>query len=170
STICRFRADHEAALSGLFTQILALCQKAGLVDPGTSVVDGTKIEANASLYANKTLETVRKKRGYLEEEIRETERIGETLSPGERAARARGQEDRKERLDACEKELLERNEEVAVQYETRTAARAKKEAETGKRLRGRKPKPAPSPEDLAKGRINTTDPDSEIMKSPKGFV
>lgn len=170
STICRFRADHEEALSDLFTQILALCRKAGLVDPGTSVLDGTKIEANAALSANKTLETIQKTQEFLATCAKDTEKRAETLSPTQKAAIVRGQEDRKDRLDTCEKMLIDRKEAVEVQFKIKAEARAKKEAETGKKLRGRKPQSAPSPEELSRGRINTTDPDSRIMKSPKGFV
>ncbi|MDQ3521330.1 MAG: transposase, partial [Gemmatimonadota bacterium] len=47
-TISDFRKRHLAALSGLFLQVLLLCQKAGLVTLGHVAIDGTKIRANAS--------------------------------------------------------------------------------------------------------------------------
>lgn len=47
-TIATFRREHLAALSGLFFQVLRLCQRAGLVKLGHVALDGTKIEANAS--------------------------------------------------------------------------------------------------------------------------
>jgi transposase len=47
-TISDFRKRHLPALSGLFTQVLQLCQKAGLVSLGHVALDGTKIRANAS--------------------------------------------------------------------------------------------------------------------------
>jgi len=47
-TISDFRKDHLKALSGLFLQVLKLCQKAGLVKLGHVALDGTKIKANAS--------------------------------------------------------------------------------------------------------------------------
>jgi hypothetical protein len=34
---------HLEALTGLFVQVLRLCQKAGLVSLGTVALDGTKI-------------------------------------------------------------------------------------------------------------------------------
>jgi hypothetical protein len=34
---------HLDALTGLFVQVLRLCQKAGLVNLGTVALDGTKI-------------------------------------------------------------------------------------------------------------------------------
>src|ERR1035437_9559136 len=39
---------HLAALAGLFTQALQLCQKAGLVKLGHVAIDGSKIQGNAS--------------------------------------------------------------------------------------------------------------------------
>ena len=47
-TISDFRKRHLTALGGLFTQVLQLCQKAGLVSLGHVALDGTKIRANAS--------------------------------------------------------------------------------------------------------------------------
>src|SRR5579863_525167 len=47
STIAEFRKRHEVALAGLFTGVLALCRKAGLVSVGVIAIDGTKVAANA---------------------------------------------------------------------------------------------------------------------------
>jgi transposase len=47
-TISEFRRRHLKALSGLFVQVLQLCQSAGLVKLGHVAVDGTKVKANAS--------------------------------------------------------------------------------------------------------------------------
>jgi hypothetical protein len=47
-TISEFRKRHGEALSGLFTRVLRLCRRAGLVKLGHVAVDGTKIKANAS--------------------------------------------------------------------------------------------------------------------------
>jgi transposase len=45
-TIARFRQRHEAALAGLFGDVLALCADAGLVGVAVLAVDGTKVHAN----------------------------------------------------------------------------------------------------------------------------
>ncbi len=45
-TISDFRKDNVDALSGLFVQVLALCQQAGLVKLGHVALDGTKVKAN----------------------------------------------------------------------------------------------------------------------------
>ena len=42
-TISDFRKRHLSALGGLFTQVLQLCQKAGLVRLGHVALDGMKI-------------------------------------------------------------------------------------------------------------------------------
>ena len=47
-TVSDFRKDHLAALADLFGQVLALCQRAGLVKLGHVALDGTKVKANAS--------------------------------------------------------------------------------------------------------------------------
>jgi len=47
-TLAAFRQQHLEALAGLFTNVLALCQHAGLVQVGHVALDGTKVLANAS--------------------------------------------------------------------------------------------------------------------------
>jgi len=47
-TIAAFRRRHLEAFSGLFVQVLRLCQEAGLVKLGHVALDGTKVKANAS--------------------------------------------------------------------------------------------------------------------------
>lgn len=47
-TISDFRKRHQAALAGLFEQVLRLCGAAGLIRFGHVAVDGTKLRANAS--------------------------------------------------------------------------------------------------------------------------
>jgi Transposase DDE domain/Transposase domain (DUF772) len=56
STIAEFRRRHERALAELFTEVLALCDEAGLVEVGVISIDGMKIRANASRGANRTYE------------------------------------------------------------------------------------------------------------------
>lgn len=58
STIAEFRCRHESPLAELFTSMLSLCSKAGLVEVGVIAIDGTKVSANASLDANASYERV----------------------------------------------------------------------------------------------------------------
>ena len=55
-TISDFRKDNLDALSGLFVQVLALCQQAGLVKLGHVALDGTKVKANASKHKPESTE------------------------------------------------------------------------------------------------------------------
>ena len=48
STIARFVARHEEVLAEVFSSVLAVCAKAGLVQVGVVAVDGTKVAASAS--------------------------------------------------------------------------------------------------------------------------
>jgi transposase len=53
ATIARFVVRHEAALAGLFSEVLRLCDQAGLVRPGLVAIDGTRLAGNASREANR---------------------------------------------------------------------------------------------------------------------
>ena len=68
-TISEFRRRHLAALGGLFVQVLALCQKAGLVGLGHVAVDGTKLRANASKHKAMSYERMVKAEGELAAEV-----------------------------------------------------------------------------------------------------
>lgn len=59
TTIARFRQRHAKVASELFVQVLALCDKAGLVSLGLVAVDGTKMSANAALGANRNVDRLR---------------------------------------------------------------------------------------------------------------
>jgi hypothetical protein len=52
ATIARFVRRHQAPLGELFSAVLKLCEKAGLVSSGVVAIDGTKLAANASRDAN----------------------------------------------------------------------------------------------------------------------
>ncbi len=56
ATIARFRVRHQAGLESVFTEVLRLCAQVGMVSLALLAVDGTKIAADASWSANRTLE------------------------------------------------------------------------------------------------------------------
>src|SRR5215210_9449364 len=58
ATIARFRARHERALADLFAEVLGLCDRAGLVQPGVVSIDGTRIAGNASPEVNCQFEQI----------------------------------------------------------------------------------------------------------------
>ena len=55
ATIARFRAKHQTALGGLFSQVLRLLAAEGMVSLGLLSLDGTKLAGNAAQKANRTL-------------------------------------------------------------------------------------------------------------------
>src|SRR5262249_62370897 len=60
ATIARFRARHEQALGGLFSQVLRLLAAEGMVWLGVLSLGGTKLAGNAAQKANRTLPAIGK--------------------------------------------------------------------------------------------------------------
>lgn len=58
ATIARFIDRHKRALAGLFTEVLKLCEEAGLVQSEVVAIDGTRIAGNASPEVNCTFEQI----------------------------------------------------------------------------------------------------------------
>jgi transposase len=58
ATVARFVVRHEAALAGLFGEVLRLCDEGGLVAPGLVAIDGTRLAGNASRGANREFEQI----------------------------------------------------------------------------------------------------------------
>jgi transposase len=104
TTIARFRARHADELAELFSEVLVLCRKAGLISVGTIALDGTRIRADAADRKNRTYEQLA--REILEEaaEVDEAEdqafgdKRGDEL-PGDRRSRRQRLRDAKRRLD-----------------------------------------------------------------------
>ena len=69
STIADFRRRHEAALADLFTGVLGLCRKVGLVSVGLIAIDGMKLHASASQHSNRDY------RRIVEEILEEADRV-----------------------------------------------------------------------------------------------
>jgi transposase len=199
ATIARFRARHEQAISELFSGVLSLCARAGLVKVGIVAVDGTKIAAAATHHANRGYEQI------AEEIVAEAGRIdaaedelygearGDELPEGlrtagdrrkwlreakqaleaERAAKAKKiPRDRGERLADCKVRLEQdwRLERRVV--EEHAAWHARGIASDGsRRMTGARAniKPYPLPERPA-GKLNVTDPDSRNLKTTRGWV
>jgi transposase len=60
ATIARFVARHEQALADLFSEVLRLCDEAGLVKPGLVAIDGTRLAGDASKEANSDFDQIAK--------------------------------------------------------------------------------------------------------------
>src|SRR5215217_7148942 len=53
STVAEFRGRHERALGEVFSGVLGLCSRAGLVSVGVVAIDGTKLSASAAINSNR---------------------------------------------------------------------------------------------------------------------
>jgi transposase len=71
SAIAEFRRLHRTAMEGLFLQVLHLCQAAGLVKLGHVALDGTKLEANASMHKAMSHSRMKKTKSRLENEVKQ---------------------------------------------------------------------------------------------------
>ena len=180
ATLARFRRRHQDGIAELFGQVLGLCVKAGLVDAGVVAIDGTKIAANASFFANRNQDALIAEvaevaelsglgvaaQEVAEQILREAEAT-DTVEDQERGDRRGGElpaewaggRDRRSRIRAALEELESQK---ARDYETRVAERAKKEAALGKKLTGPKPKKETARRSRPR-RANTTDPHSRII-------
>lgn len=177
TTVARFRARHAQALAELFVQVLALCEKAGMVRVGVVALDGTKMSANASLGQTRKYASIKA----------EIERIlgqaGEIdAAEDELYGDARGDElpeeladpvTRRERLERAARELEaeQQAEQRALQaaHEAKVKRREEHRARTGRYPVGRPPE-APEPPPVEQRKINVTDPDSRIMSARGAYI
>jgi transposase len=168
TTISRFRRRHEQALAGLFSDVLVLCAKAGLVSVGTVAVDGTKLSANASLDANRSYETIRAEveryfREAAEIDAAEDELYGDRRGD-ELPAEFADPTTRRETLARAKAELEAEHAARQAAYDARTRRHREHVERTGKRPRGRPPAPPPQDDALFSSKRNLTDLDSRIVR------
>lgn len=174
STICRFRQENGTGVETLFTEVLRLSAKAGLLKVGIVAIDGSKMRANAALEANISYEHIReevKKMLHEAEDIdrKEDELYGKDRRGDELPEELKDHKSRVARLKECKERLEKEAREEAEKKEEKIEARTREEGETGKKKRGRKPVP-PASEPQSCGKANVTDPDSRIMKTRKGYI
>jgi hypothetical protein len=199
ATIARFRVRHEAAIAGLFGEVLGLCARSGLVKVGVVAVDGTKIAAAATHHATRTYEQIA--REILEEAARFVdaevvlfgEARGDELPEGlrtsgdrrkflreakqaleaERAAEAKKiPRGRSERLVECRRRLRqdwELERHVVTEHAAWHAAGIASDG--SRRMVGAQHniKPYPLTSEPA-GKLNVSDPDSRNLKTTRGWV
>ena len=180
-TIAGFRRQHLAALAQLFTQVLQLCDKAGLVKLGHVAIDGTKLKANASKHKAMSYERMEEKEQQLKAEVEklltkaaETDAAEDGLYgegkrgdelPAELARRESRLKKIAEAKAALELEARERAEAAKKAAEEKLEMRVKKEQEHGRKFGGRPPQ-VPDPEQARPeptAQRNFTDPESRIM-------
>jgi transposase len=170
ATIARFRVRHEEALAGLFSQVLALCAKAGMVSVGVIALDGTKIKANASGLANRTYEQIATEllREAAEVDDQEDRVFGDARGDElpEELCHARS---RRARLRAAKEDMEAERRAVVQAHERRVAEKAREAKQRGGKPMGRPPKP-PSVEVDPGRRTNITDRDSRSVMTARGFI
>ena len=174
TSICRFRKENGERLGSLFTEVLKLCSKAGLVKLGVVALDGVKIKADAALESNRTYAHIEKevKKMLLEAEAvdaKEDELYGRDKRGDEIPEGLRDRKSRLKRLKECKERLALEAKEEAEKQQEKIETREAVETESGKKKRGRKPKEAVfEPQEEAKA--NITDPESRIMKTRCGYI
>jgi transposase len=192
ATIARFIERHQDAIAGLFGEVLTLCAGHGLAKVGVIAVDGTKVPANASRDANRDYAQLA--REILEEaravdaaedelygdargdELPEQLRTGEGRRAWLREAKRRLEERRAKEAPPVPGERPKRLKEAKrrLEEELWTEVRANEAYERyrsgrmkdGRRFGGR-PDPY-TPPAMPQGQINTSDPDSRLIKGPRG--
>jgi transposase len=194
-TIARFRQRHEAALAGLFGEVLALCADAGLVGVAVLALDGTKLHANASQHQNLDYDQIAREilaeAGAVDqaEDERFGDRRGDELPPElataqgrrgwlreakrrldeKRAAEARPiAKARAERLREGKRRLEEDHDVHRRANEAYEAYRARGVMKDGRRF-GKPPTPYRPPA-TPQGKVNISDPDSRNVKTPRGYM
>ena len=150
-TISDFRKDNLVELSSLFLQVLALCQRAGLVKLGHVALDGTKVKANASKHKAMSYGRMKEQEARLEAEVAELLRQAEEADDEE--DHRYGKDKRGDELPA---ELAFREGRLRKIREAKAALEAEAECGNNTGVPG------------DKAQRNFTDPDSRIMPSPGG--
>jgi transposase len=159
-TLSDFRKRHSAALAGLFTQVLRLCRRAGLVKLGQVAIDGTRVKANASKHKAMSYGRMGEKEAALQAEIAELLRRAEQADRDEDARYGRDR-----RGDELPAELARRESRLKKIREAKAALEA--EAREQAAQAGKDPEQAtPAP----KAQRNFTDPESKIQKTSDGFL
>lgn len=154
-TIGEFRRRHLVAFGALFIEVLALCQKAGLVKLGRVALDGTKIAANASRHKAMSYDRM------VEREARLAAEVAAILREAEATDAAEDKLYGDDRGDELPPELRTREGRLRKIREAREALEREARERTGN------PEAVPEP----KAQRNFTDPESKIMRSrTEGFV
>lgn len=176
-TIATFRKRFLPELSKLFVEILMIANQMELLKLGNVSLDGTKIKANASKHRALSYEHACKIETQIKAEVTELLKKAEAADKADipdGMSIPEELERREKRLAAIadakkeiERRAADRHAREQAAYDEKVAARAQKEADTGKKARGKHPKP-PTPGPTAKDQVNLTDKESRIMPSSSG--
>lgn len=177
-TISSFRKRFLPQIKLWFKEILLIGKELGLVKLGNIYFDGTKVQANASRHKAMSYEYMKKLEKQLEEEIEtllelankqdEKEQSQDLDIPEEIKHRETRLQKIKEAKKVVEGRAAERYKQEKEEYDAKMQSRKEKEGRTGKKTPGKPPK-EPDKAPSEKDQYNFTDPESRIMKTPKGF-
>jgi transposase len=176
-TIAAFRKRFLAQLRPLFLEVLRLARTMGMLKLGTVALDGTKLHANASRHSALSYGHAKKIEKQLRREVEQLLRLAERADardipdgmsiPEElerRETRLAAIAAAKATIEGRAEERLEREQ---CEHQSKLAARAEQEKQTGKKPRGRPPEP-PTGGVQDKEQVNLTDEESRIMKVAGG--
>jgi transposase len=193
--ISEFRRIHLKALTGLFVQVLLLCQKLGMVKLGHVALDGTKMKASASKHKAMSYDRMNKDMERLKTEVEALMKAAadaDTAEDAEHGKTRRGDEipeelhRREDRLAKIRKAKAALEAEALAQAEER-AAQAQLEAEAQAALvemnniraahnaddSDDEPPPAPSvsrPEEMPHHQIPTKKDGTPTDKAQRNFT
>ena len=197
ATIARFVAHHQEAIAGLFGEVLTLCARSGLAKVGVIAVDGTKVAANASRNENLDYEQIARElveRAIATDQAEDElygEARGDELPPefsttagrkgwlreakkrleAERAANPQPvPRDRAKRVKEAKRRL---DEELSTEVRANRAYeawRARGVAADGSRRMAPGTAKSYTPPATPQSRVNTTDPDSKVVKGLRGWL
>src|SRR3954451_5532943 len=192
ATIARFVERHEAAIAGLFGEVLTLCARSGLAQVGGIAVDGTKVAANASRNENVDYEQLAREmveeaqavdaaedelcgdaRGdELPEQLRTGEGRRAWLREAKRQLEAQRAKEARPVARSRPKRLKEAKRRLDEElFSEMRATRAYEHYRSGRMKDGRRFSRPPdpfTPPATPQGQINLTDPDSHVIKGSRG--
>jgi transposase len=172
NTIATFRKRFLSELKPLFTEILMIAHRLGVLRLGNVSVDGTKVKANASKHHALSWQHACRLEEQLTEEVEELlrqaeeadqEEVPEGMDIPDELAR------RKDRLETIARAKAELQRRASERYTEEQKAYEEKltKRTTGGKPRGREPK-APEPGPRCTDQVNLTDEDSRIMPTSGG--
>jgi transposase len=175
-SISRFRRRHLGALEDLFTQVLVLCERAGLVGLGRVALDGTKVRAAASRHKAMSYDRMGKRAEELRGEVRAL------LEEAEATDAKEDEEFGDRRGDELPAHLATKQARLAAilaakeALEVEAREKAAREAEKKALAKGASSKEAKRAGEEAtktatvnpRSQRNFTDPDARIMKTADG--
>jgi transposase len=130
ATIARFVVRHQGALADLFSEVLRLCDQAGLVKPGLVAIDGTRLSGNASRERNREFGKIAKE---IVERVKATDEAEDETLGEERGdelpEQLRTPEGRREFFRQAGRKLAGENEGVGLAEDPRVEASAGPEFE-----------------------------------------